>query len=469
MTNNKHRTLFIDDQDIVSVRDVRRVTHASEKYEGNPVVVADKPWEGNEVLLSGTVRKDGDRFRMWYQNNGNGTNLNLYAESSEGLKWTKPSLDRYEDFAGNRQNNIYLSRIALRSNNLAPVGTKQDHNQNVLFTPHLGQGRVYTMISYDYGRSGYGAYDGYYLASSDDGLIWTDGPNSPVIPGHADVGRFIWDEDTKMFRGIVKTFLNIRGFARRSILWTESADGFEWTMPKPALIPDLQDEAWTEGHEGYHTQFYGMPIFRYEGMLIGLLQVFRCTDGANSSDGSVDVQLAYSRDGKHWHRAEDRTTVLERGDKGTWDWGVVHTGNSLVMDGDTVRTYYTGFNCGHGNHSIPAEGKKVCIGTASWPRDRLVGLLANTRVGEVRLTQSLSGTDIHINADASRGSLVIELSKNGEPIEGFNESNCVPMKEDSLDHTIRWRNSPNLPHIQPGEIDISVKLTNSEIFSIWSE
>ena len=113
----------------------------------------------------------------------------------------------------------------------------KDHNKNILYTPHLGENKKYTMIAYDYAYTNFGPYDGYYLAYSEDGITWTDGPLEPVIPGHADVGWFMYDNKDKMFRGIVKAYLNIRGYSRRSVLWTESKDALDWTLPKPAIIP----------------------------------------------------------------------------------------------------------------------------------------------------------------------------------------------------------------------------------------
>ena len=103
---------------------LQRVTHAAEKYEENPVVSADQPWEGNEVLMAGTVRSDNGRFRMWYQNTANQTSFNLYAQSHDGINWTKPLLGMYEDFSGSTQNNIYMSREGIRSGDLSPVRTK---------------------------------------------------------------------------------------------------------------------------------------------------------------------------------------------------------------------------------------------------------------------------------------------------------------------------------------------------------
>ncbi|MFA5089225.1 MAG: hypothetical protein WC552_09370, partial [Candidatus Omnitrophota bacterium] len=203
------RVLFIDNQEIRSMHGVERVIHPAQKYEDNPVVISDKPWEKD--LITGTVRRENGIYRMWYQSYIQKTYLNLYAESEDGVKWIKPALGQYEDFEGKTDNNIFLSRLALRHKERTPLDCNQDNNPNVLYTPHLGRGREYTLISYDYGRSGYSAYDGYFLAFSRDGLKWTDGPEEPVIPGHADVGWFLFDEAENMFRGIVKTFLNTSG------------------------------------------------------------------------------------------------------------------------------------------------------------------------------------------------------------------------------------------------------------------
>src|SRR5690606_41276915 len=61
----------------------------------------DKPWEGN---CSGycTIIKDGDLYRMYYRGireagkDGNDNEVTCYAESTDGIHWTKPSLGIYE-------------------------------------------------------------------------------------------------------------------------------------------------------------------------------------------------------------------------------------------------------------------------------------------------------------------------------------------------------------------------------------
>ena len=457
------RILFVDDEDVASTQGLRRVIHPARKAAVNPVVGPDRPWE-ESLILGGTVRLEPDRgYRMWHQSYGRGTYLNLYAESEDGIQWIKPDLGLYEDYEGSVQNNIFLSRLALRSEDRGPVRTNQDHNPNVLHTPHLGPDRAYTLLSYDYARSGYAPYDGYFLAFSTDGLHWRDGPGEPVIPGHADVGWFTFDALSNRFRGIVKNPLNIRGHRRRSVFWTESLDGHDWVLPRPAVLPDAADDAWAEGRPGDHTEFYGMPIVRYESQLLGFLQVFRVTDTENPShDGEIDVQLTCSRDGSAWTRVGDRRAILELGDRGAWDSGMVLIGNSMVVDGDEVRVYYSG--CDH-THGQPGRSQ---IGMASWLRDRLVGAAAPSEGGMLQTTVHVAGEHLHVNAAASDpvGKVAAELvGEDGQTLVGYGAADCEPLRTDSLDHEFRWRAVGS--GCAGRSVAVRLHLPRAEFFSMW--
>jgi hypothetical protein len=455
--------LFVDDYDIAASSGLTRVVHPGLKRP-EPVISADRPWE-DMLRIGGTVRKEDDLYRMWYQSYSKETQyINLYAESDDGLVWRKPSLGRCEDFNGALDNNIYLNRVSMRSTARGPLTVTQDHNQNVLHTPHLGPEKTYTMLAYEYGRSSYGPYDGYYLAYSKDGIHWTDGPVEPVIPGHADVGWFTFDERDRLFRGIVKTFLNVRGHSRRSVLWTESADALEWSMPRPAIIPDETDDAWGGGDPDRYTQFYGMPIFRYGPALVGFLQDFRCTDGTVSTDGYMDVQLVTSRDGRTWERTGDRTPIIGLGGDDDWDCGMVYTGNSFIEDGDDLRVYYWGSDSSHVGTTRDGSKETSSIGLATWRRDRLSGLRAGSGGGELRMKPRAIGPELHVNADASGGSVVAGVYVHGRPVPDMDISDCVPLTQDSLDHVFRWRGKTLAP-VEGREIVL--RFANAEVFSVW--
>ena len=143
------KILFIDDAQIASSCDVVRCIHPARKYE-NPVLTSDRAWEGQETIL-GTVLKEGDQYRMWYQTFATAVDpdgvdsyhrsFHLYAESDDGLAWSKPELGLAEDLMGSRANNITLVRPAFR----------RDLNPSVLHTPDAPDGHAYRMFSYGAG------------------------------------------------------------------------------------------------------------------------------------------------------------------------------------------------------------------------------------------------------------------------------------------------------------------------------
>lgn len=107
--------LFIDDYLVESKTNLVRTYHEFAKDPRNPVMVADRPWEGTIVYIYGTVlpKEDGTGYRMWYQGlsdiEGRNTGYVLYAESPDGIQWQKPNLG-IRDMVGSTQNNILFSR-----------------------------------------------------------------------------------------------------------------------------------------------------------------------------------------------------------------------------------------------------------------------------------------------------------------------------------------------------------------------
>ena len=62
----------MDDCDIGQQNALRRIIHPGEKCPENPLLIGEMPWEGN-LICGGTVRKEDDEYRMWYQSYGRGT------------------------------------------------------------------------------------------------------------------------------------------------------------------------------------------------------------------------------------------------------------------------------------------------------------------------------------------------------------------------------------------------------------
>lgn len=119
------KQLFVDDELIDSMVHVFQVLNPGRKHPGNPLLIADKPWEGRLVYVYGTAlhdpsREGKNRFRLWYEASyaeegdaGDRPGL-LFAHSEDGINWEKPNL-ALASLNGSSDNN------ALWANNKGPV------------------------------------------------------------------------------------------------------------------------------------------------------------------------------------------------------------------------------------------------------------------------------------------------------------------------------------------------------------
>ena len=106
--------------DNLLIDEASRVSHymfRPNKHAGNPIIVADRPWEegrdlgktGDVQLVGQTVLYDEEEnlFKMWYLPSAlpDGRRPWCYATSTDGFHWQKPDLGLIE-FEGSKQNNI---------------------------------------------------------------------------------------------------------------------------------------------------------------------------------------------------------------------------------------------------------------------------------------------------------------------------------------------------------------------------
>ena len=84
-----------------------------------------KPWEGLYAAYT-TVFKDGPKYRMYYRGmpagtgDGDSKESTCYAESPDGINWTKPNLGLFT-VMGTKDNNVVLAGMPPFSHNFAPM------------------------------------------------------------------------------------------------------------------------------------------------------------------------------------------------------------------------------------------------------------------------------------------------------------------------------------------------------------
>ncbi|MGD9497069.1 MAG: hypothetical protein AB7Y46_12300 [Armatimonadota bacterium] len=437
------RVLFISDDHIES-SDMSRTWHSFVKHPANPLVRPDRPWEGKVVYCYGTAMLDEGEYRWYYLSifepaPGRSRFAVCLATSRDGISWVKPELGAV-DFAGSTANNIVMYDACIPS--VIKLADEPDPQ------------RRYRMLYWNLS----GGPSGYYLALSPDGIHWRQHEGNPVWPGRAggtepggpgDVINTFFDTATDRFVAFAKVRRAEVFGSGRIIARGESPDAISWSVPEVVLVPDERDPQGS-------TQFYGMAAFPYEDLYLGLLWVFH-TDA-----DTIDVQLAWSRDGRQWERSEARNAIIELGPEGSWDAGMILTVQAPVILDEEVRVYYSGWEGGH-----EETGWGAAMGLASMRRDGFVSMDAGERWASLLTTPMACGRSLLVNADCSGGELRAALvGGDGKPLPGCAATRCAPLRLDSLRHHLRW---PGV-ELPVGEaVRVRVTARQTQLFSLWFE
>lgn len=448
--------LLVDDYLVADTQKVTRTYHPFVKHADNPLVKADKPWEGNNVYVYGTVlpNESGPGYRMWYhalpEKKGEDYYRLLYATSRDGLRWDKPNLGLV-DYKGSKDNNIFIRR------------GKRDHIASVIHTPwETNPAHRYLMINFD-GDVPSGS--GYMAAWSADGIRWTDAADKAVFNKGGDVGQFLYDFQRKEYVGYVKNGAKVSGLRRRAVGRIATDDPVRWPDPKLVIAPDTLDDRWAKGI--LRTSFYGLSAFNYETMYLGFLWVFRATDEEEGYfDGPIYCELVTSRDGVHWLREEgDRPAILDVGPKNAWDDGMVFSATQPLVVNNEVWLYYGGTD---GEHAAK-EPWHSGIGLATLRKDGFASLDAGSDAGTIT-TKPLSGARgaLHVNcAAAAGGSVRVEvLDAKGNVVPGYGRDDCKAVSGDAIDATVTWAGRKELPAASP--LRLRFVLQNASLYSFMA-
>lgn len=453
------RRLFLDGAVVEQSDKLSRVFHAAQKY-GNAVIERDRPWEGVAAITGpyvyGTVLWDGGKLRMWFQLLTRGNHVG-YAESSDGIHWTKPDLGII-DYSGSKTNNLVVSAY-----DPAATGGGYCHNPSVVLRPQeTDPQRRYALFGYD-NKCGHAR-----VAFSPDGLHWQYFPDTEKQPlfTSSDVVNFFYDPYQARYAATWKT-RNRRGRAV-GVVW--SADGLNWNKPfdGPVFVSDdLDPDA---------TQIYGMPVFAYQGLYIGQPWIYNARyfrfgeysvdklhEAQDNSPRTMDVQLAWSWDLVNWTRPPKRSEFIPRGSKGSWDGGMIVTARAPVIVGDELYFYYGGCD---GVHDQPRV--KAAIGLAKLRLDGFCSLQAGSDEGWlISRREPFHEPAVTINARTSGDGFVAAeiLDRRNNVVPGFSRDDCQPFRGDSVHYTLRWKSAQFSPEQARPDYKLRFWLKSADLFS----
>ena len=471
------KQLFLDNYILSQFIGVRREIVKPEKARPALIRFENLSWERNDIAmcpLAALQDPETGLYKMWYKwlisgnTNAPGALMALcYAESKDGLIWTKPRLPDSVPFGGEERTNIVIMDF--------------DNGTVVLNRDTSDQSRRYLAV----GNPGKDAKErGERVLSrayaSPDGIHWRIISDNTPFRHHHQV-RIIWDEAIERWVAYSQFSHAWSHDHVRKIGRQESEDFIRWSPKEPILSgqwdPNLPP----------NVELHTMPVRKAGSLYIGIVeeahgefQWLHNKNGSNQHDQfHTKAALYSSRDGKNFTRADGYKPWADNDEPGGQYYGyLAHTvAGALVSEGrmiipcsacphkqrdtrpagtfshvpiesgrDSQKHIEELTDYGIGNPMMnkvhPDMPLHVSIGALELREDGWAALKPEYERGDVYTTQFVfEGDHLKINARCDYGFVRVEaLDPEMKPYPGFSLDECVPIHgpADRIWHDVRW-------------------------------
>ncbi|MAV37942.1 MAG: hypothetical protein CMJ59_21090 [Planctomycetaceae bacterium] len=440
--------------------------------EREVVFTCDKPWEGD---WSGSVTflQDGDAYRMYYAaaNWSPRRTNHCYAESTDGVHWTRPELGLVE-FDGSTKNNIL---------NIPGEGKFVPFKDT---NPDCKPEERYKALVALWDDPVTGLY-GY---TSADGIRWRRMRDQPLITkGQFDSQNVaFWDSARGRYvtyyrqcRGLDDSFTDVgpqlgiddKGWVR-DVLTCTSTDFLNWTEPQWLQYPGApREQIYLNQIRTYYRAphlFVGFPGRFVAGREIekGLPAT---SHPAYQFANISETLFMTSRDGVHFKRWGE-AFIRPGPRKERWIYGATFPQYGLL-----VTKAGTAATPGELSLYISDGGTWTQRGKASRFRrftlgvDRFVSVNAPLRGGGF-VTKPLvfQGTTLVMNfATSAAGSIRVEIqTPNGKPANGFALADCPEIFGDHIEQVVAWKSGSDVRHLAGKPIRLRFVLKDADLHAI---
>lgn len=494
IANEKEQFSFLMGEDFVEKHNIAWRVELAQEDPANPLIEPMFPWENAAVMSHGSVMVDptDGLWKAWYTAvpkhpyNASAERRLAYAESTDGVNWTRPKLNVCS-YPGHLRTNILID---LKSGGPA-------HHASVIVHPDARPDRRYEMFilripgwycpyrvvkgfaldGWQRGhQKGEGDFSpGLYRYRSADGKRWK--PWEPTKFETADSGWVSQLADGSYVAyhksaipalpgGLVP--YDVAVGVSRILMRRTSKTGTEWTQAELALTPDWQDPN--------DTQFMELSPLPQRDGYVGVVTVY------HAWNQSIDLQFVGSRDGKAWWRPDRRACVPLRS-LGDFGGGMIWPMHPLVHHQGRIYLYYCGCPGLHNDYmsTEPVErmrqakfsewphywqplhlGKDTynpvagllwfsgSIGRTSWEVGRLWAAVTaggGNTTGDL-LTRSFAtrGKQLTVNlTTVKNGVIEAELLSGRKPVLGFSRSDCTPVRGNHRNALVRWKGGDRCP------------------------
>jgi hypothetical protein len=443
------RELFVDDFLIDRLDGAVLKMHPPEARE--KVFTTDRPWEG---VYSGyfTVLSHGGHYRMYYRGLPEArhtldTEVTCYAESMDGIQWTRPILGLFE-VQGSRQNNVILARHRA-CHNFAPMfDTNPDAVEAEQYKALGGTGQP-----------------GLIALASPDGIHWEEIEKEPVITQGAFDSQNVsfWSEAEQCYVCYFRVFVD----GMRWISRATSADYRHWTEPvEMQLDGKPRQHLYTNQTTPYvrAPQIYlGVPTRFMPGRrALGeeLLEKIGTPKEWNYGNDCADIMLTSTRGGDELKRPFLEAFIRPGRDPRNWTSRASYAAHGIHLTGEDELSIFVQHNCGYPTSHIRRYVLRV---------DGFVSVNAPFSGGEmVTKPLSFAGSRLTINyASSAAGGLRVEIQDTaGQPIEGYGADDCIEIIGDEIARVATWKNGSDLSPLAGRPIRLRFAISDADLYSI---
>lgn len=453
------RQLFVDSWLIDDLSNVRLEMHSP--VDEGPVVQFDKPWEGQFCGYC-TVIRDGELFRLYYRGrpnkgaDGDIGEVTCYAESRDGLNWSKPNVNQFV-VKGHAENNVILADAAPSTHNFSPMlDTAPNVNSQLRFKALGG-----TMSS------------GLIAWTSADGIHWSKLQEEPVIPVSMVPFKYMFDSQNLAFWSesencYVCYFRVFEGGIRR-IARSTSADFVHWTAPvlmqyetngKPSPIEHL-----------YTNQTH--PYFRAPQIYVSVAARFMPGRQVLNAEQAkaINVDPSYFKDTSDANfmttRGSDtyQRTFLSafiRPGIGAHNWvsRTNYPALNVVQTDATEMSVYVNQDYAQPSAHLRRYSMRL---------DGFASVHAEYQGGHFNTKPfTFDGNKLSINFSTSAaGGVRFEIQDaDGNPIPGFAMSDSVMQIGNEIDRTVTWKSGSDLSSLSGKTIRLLCSMKDADLFSL---
>lgn len=440
------RELLVDDHLIASKTGVELKMHLPQAQD--VALVCDAPWEGN---TSGyfTLLQDGELYRCYYRGSHHGepggkpsqSGVTCYAESRDGITWTKPKLGLFE-FGGSKDNNII--HMGDGCGTFAPfLDTNPD-------CPPESRYKALATMGNDVERKKNPALQAYHSA---DGLRWSLMRGKPVITAGSfdSQNTAFYDNELGEYRAYWRYFTggytDERGWKPsgvRAIRTATSKDFLTWE--------NQADLAY--GKDAPKAQLYTnavRPYARAPHLLIGFPTRYQ------PKGSQVEPVLMTSRDGVNFNRWEKPLIPITAPKDRDWNRSNYMTIGVLSLPGkpNELSVYAT---------EAYYQGPGSRIRRFTFRVDGFVSAAAK-QGGIITKPLIFTGTQLTLNLVSAGETRVEVQDEAGKPLPGFTREDCMPLKGDFIDHAVTWKGG-SLEKLAGRPVKLRFELREADLFAL---